>query len=72
MILIIMFCFFILHVVDFNLRQLRLRGFFVQKKKSHFGFFFFFEQKQKCFFGFHVVCFSSIETINQGYFLKKV
>ena len=56
---------------DFNLRQLRLRGFFIRKKKSHFGFFFSFSNKKKCFFGFHVVCFSSIETINQGYFWKK-
>lgn len=53
---------------DFNLRQLRLRGFFIRKKKSHFGFFLSFSNKKKCFFGFHVVCFSSIETINQGYF----
>ena len=34
---------------DFNLRQLRLRGFFVRKKKSHFGFFLSFLNKKKMF-----------------------
>ena len=71
MILIIMFCFYSSRR-DFNLRQLRLRGFFIRKqKKITLLDFSFFELKKNVSLDFMLFVFSSIETINQGYFWTK-
>jgi len=56
MILIIMFCFYSSRR-DFDLRQLRLRGFFIRKNKSHFGFFFFFRTKKNVSLDFMLFVF---------------